>query len=368
MTSSRVLQHRVSFRVYRFLVKQKQKAQLTNRIRCGSKAASSNLADVQTSLGPNILLCPGQGAQYVGMGKAWQERSQMAEELFEEADDLLSKSLPKAISEICADSAKETIDRTDVAQPAIFLVSYISWIASKELGIILDNDACVKATAGLSLGEYTALVLAGAMTWQDALRLVQIRGMAMQKAAENTKGGMVALIGATETQALECCDSVRQNQVLIPANYNSPGQIVLSGDLEACNRAIEYATTKMQLKATPLAVAGAFHSPLMASAREVLQKAIEEVEIRPPKIPVMCNVTGKPHESSPIAIRQKLTEQLTSPVKWAKCMEYLLQEFSEKQSWVELAPGKTLTGIMRRINKKLTVSCLDDIFQTALTK
>ncbi|GJQ10664.1 hypothetical protein GpartN1_g2455.t1 [Galdieria partita] len=319
------------------------------------------LGNVRASARPTVVLCPGQGAQYAGMGKLWIEKCLSAKELFEEADDLLSSAFPQSLSEICCDGPKETLDRTDVAQPAIFLVSYISWISLQEEKLVSKEAVNFSALAGLSLGEYTALVLGEAISWQDALRLVQIRGKAMQEASERTKGGMVALMGCNEQQAWECCAAVRQNQILIPANFNSPGQVVLSGHEEACQRAFEYATKKMQLKATPLSVAGAFHSPLMESASNTLSKALEQVEIRPPKYPVLCNVTGRPHDESPNSIRQRLTEQLTSPVRWADCIKYIETHFSEEQEWLELAPGKTLAGLLRRINRKLTASSLDEV-------
>jgi [acyl-carrier-protein] S-malonyltransferase len=323
---------------------------------------------IQASARPTVVLCPGQGAQYVGMGKLWIEKCLSAKELFEEADDLLSSSFSLSISELCCDGSKDVLDRTDVAQPAIFLISYISWISSQEMKLVVRENISLSALAGLSLGEYTALVLGGAMLWQDALRLVQIRGKAMQEASERTKGGMVALMGCTEEQAWECCSAVRQDQVLIPANFNSPGQVVLSGHLEACQRAIEYATSKMQLKATPLSVAGAFHSPLMESASNTLSKALEQVEIVPPKYPVLCNVTGSPHVESPSMIRQRLSEQLTSPVRWADCMKYIEKHFPDEQDWLELAPGKTLAGLLRRINRKWRVSSLDEIGNATVMK
>ncbi|EME32706.1 Malonyl CoA-acyl carrier protein transacylase [Galdieria sulphuraria] len=353
---------------FRFLKQQITKLARRRTEYYGFKKVERRLSNVQASARPTVVLCPGQGAQYAGMGKLWIEKSLSAKELFEEADDLLSSCFPQSISEICCDGPKETLDRTDVAQPAIFLVSYISWISSQEVKLVSKEAISFSALAGLSLGEYTALVLGGALLWQDALRLVQIRGKAMQEASERTKGGMVALMGCSEQQAWECCSAVRQGQVLIPANFNSPGQVVLSGHLEACQRAIEYATSKMQLKATPLSVAGAFHSPLMESASDTLSKALEQVDIQSPNYPVLCNVTGRPHNESPNSIRHRLTEQLTSPVRWADCMKYIETNFSEEQNWLELAPGKTLAGLLRRINRKWMASSLDEIGNATVMK
>mmetsp|Transcript_6020 Transcript_6020/g.14664 ORF Transcript_6020/g.14664 Transcript_6020/m.14664 type:complete len:231 (+) Transcript_6020:2-694(+) len=217
---------------------------------------------------------------------------------------------------------------------------------------------CV-APAGLSLGEYTALVVGGAMKFEDALELVVLRGRAMQDAAEASVGTMVALLGADEEAAMKCVAFGTENgggEVLVAANFNAPGQVVLSGGPAACAKAAEFAKEELKLKAIPLDVAGAFHSPLMAPAAERLKEALEATEVVAPRVPVMSNVTGLPHDGEPASIRQRLVEQLTNSVRWADCVVALREkEEAVGATWVELAPGKTLSGMMKKIDRKLPV-------------
>lgn len=318
-----------------------------------------------------ILLCPGQGAQRVGMGKAWFEASPEAARTFAAADRRLAQPRfeqtmrGRTLSEICFSGPEETVNRTDIAQPAIFVSSVACWHAMVARGV---DPTRVVATAGLSLGEYTALHLAGALSFEDALTLVALRGRAMQDAAEASKGSMVALIGADDAQAQQVCDdtlaSMGAGEVLVPANYNAPGQIVLSGSAGACAKSVEVASA-MGLRATALAVAGAFHSPLMRPAADRLAAALEEVEVRAPSRPVVSNVTAVPHGTGPDAgkdlpgaIRARLVEQLMAPVKWSQSCAWMIANIPGEMH--ELAPGKVLAGLMRRIDRAAKVTTHDE--------
>jgi len=293
----------------------------------------------------DILLCPGQGAQQVTMGKAWHERYAVAAETFNAAD----RALGYELSAICFEGPAETLNRTDVAQPALYVCSIAGYHALSEDGELNP----LEAAAGLSLGEFTALHLAGAFDFAEGLELVRLRGEAMQQAAEQSDSGMVAIMGADEAQANELCEQARGGGVLVPANFNCPGQVVVSGSKDACDRALQVAE-QMELRATPLNVAGAFHSPLMQPAADRLAEALEKVNWQTPRVPVLANVTGQPHEAPNIdAIKQRLVEQLTSPVRWADCMQWAIENLTGR--CVELPPGKVLSGLMRRIDKKTKV-------------
>jgi [acyl-carrier-protein] S-malonyltransferase len=307
-----------------------------------------------------IILCPGQGAQAVGMGKAWFDGSPEARAVFEAADRRLGSRLGASLSKLCFEGPADALNKTDVSQPAIYTTSVACWRGLLAKQGMHTNDPALAATAGLSLGEYTALHLAGAMSFEDGLELVTLRGRAMQDAAEASAGGMVALIGATDTQAEEVCAKAKGSEVLVCANFNAPGQVVLSGHKTACERAAKTAEA-MGLKSAMLAVAGAFHSPLMAPAAARLEQALAKARIQPPRCTVMSNVTGLPHEVSPSAgpdtIRRRLVEQLTSPVRWAQGCAWLVSNV--KGEYLELAPGRTLMGLMRRIDKSVKVTTYD---------
>ena len=311
------------------------------------------------SLNP-IILCPGQGAQAVGMGKAWFDASPEARAVFEAADKQLGSRLGAPLTKLCFEGPADALNRTDVSQPAIYTTSIACWRALLSLRGMHTNDPALAATAGLSLGEYTALHMAGAMSFEDGLELVTLRGRAMQDAAEASQGGMVALIGATDEQAEEVCSRDRESEVLVCANFNAPGQVVLSGHKTACERAAKVAET-MGLKSAMLPVAGAFHSPLMAPAATRLEQALAKTRIQPPRCPVMSNVTAFPHDGSPTGgpdtIRRRLVEQLTSPVRWAQGCRWLASNVQGE--YLELAPGRTLMGLMRRIDKSLKVTTYD---------
>jgi [acyl-carrier-protein] S-malonyltransferase len=316
------------------------------------------------------ILCPGQGAQAIGMGKVWFDASAEARATFASADALLAAhpawaphASGVALSTLCFSGPAERLNQTDASQPAIFTASIACYRGLLAQSGSTPADQPLTAAAGLSLGEYTALCVAGAISFEDALSLVTLRGRAMQDAADSPQaragggGTMLALIGATEEQATEICEKARGSEVLVCANFNAPGQIVLSGHKAACDRAAPIASG-MGLRATPLTVAGAFHSPLMAPAANRLAQALAGVTIKEPRCRVMSNVTGLPHaadpgRSLPDTIRVRLVEQLTHPVRWAQNAAWLAS--NTKDEFVELAPGKTLAGLMRRISKETKV-------------
>lgn len=307
----------------------------------------------RTAVG-DILLCPGQGAQHVGMGKSWFDADPQVRATFEAADDLLGDLNGMKLSRLCFEGPAEELNRTDIAQAAIYVCSVAACRLLKHRGLLRD----IVATAGLSLGEFTALHLAGAFSFEEGLKLVRLRGQAMQEAAEAVPSGMVALIGAEQEQAetlcLEVLGRVRgDDQVLVPANFNCPQQVVISGSRAACECAVE-AAGQMGLAAKPLAVAGAFHSPIMQPAAKRLARALERTAWREPTVPVLSNVTGQPHDSANVeSIKGLLVEQLTRPVQWAKSMIWSGMHLTGR--YVELAPGKVLSGLMRRIDRRRDV-------------
>ncbi len=296
----------------------------------------------------SIVLCPGQGAQAVGMGKAWIEKHEVARKTFEEADAVLGFELTK----LCFEGPEDQLTRTDFAQPAIYTTSVACYRVLNEQGKI----GRVSATAGLSLGEFTALHIAGAFDFETGLKLVRLRGQAMQAAAEATPSGMVALIGTDETQARMLCDrtlGTSTTEVLVPANFNCPGQIVLSGSLNACERALRVAE-ETGMRATQLKVAGAFHSPLMKPAAQKLAEALDQITWQTPVVPVSANVTGILHEINKIDyIKQRLVDQLTGAVRWEQSMIWLITHMPG--AFLELAPGKSLSGLMKRIDRATKV-------------
>lgn len=306
-----------------------------------------------------VLLCPGQGAQALGMGRAWCEQSEAARRVFERAEHVLDADpdlqLPASLRDLCYQGPADMLHRTDVAQPALFVAAVACAAALAERDPRFSQP---RAAAGLSLGEYTALHLAGAMSFDDGLRLVALRGRAMQDAAQASPSGMVALIGADEASAAALCDAAAQGEVLVPANLNAPGQVVISGSAGACARAAAMAGDH-KLRAAPLPVAGAFHSPLMQPAADRLAHALRRAAISAPRCPVLSNVTAQPHDPDPDAIRGRLAEQLTSAVRWSGCCEWLLRQ-SAGAEFHELAPGKTLAGLMRRISRETAVVAHDE--------
>jgi len=305
------------------------------------------------------------------MGSAWHETSAESREVFAQADRVLAGRLGQSLKSLCFDGPIERLNQTDVSQAAIYVTSVACWrgLLARAGHRPLDVPA---AAAGLSLGEYSALHIAGAMTFEDGLELVTLRGRAMQDAADalvgsessgGGRGGMVALIGATDEQAMEVCQQAREQDVLVCANFNAPGQVVLSGHAAACERAAA-AAVGMGLRSAMLAVAGAFHSPLMAPAAARLGEALAKTPFSPLRCPVMSNVTAQPHAMADAeSIRRLLVEQLTHPVRWSQSCAYLAANAGAFESeagaggpaFIELAPGRTLMGLMRRIDKSIKV-------------
>lgn len=311
---------------------------------------------------PLILLCPGQGAQAVGMGKAWADAAPEARKAFAEADAILGDRLGAKLSDLCFTGPVERLNQTDAAQPALFVAAVASWKSLLAAWGFGNGESGVVAAAGLSLGEYTALHLAGTISFKDALELVALRGRAMQDAAQAQPSGMVALVGTDEAQAEAVCAAARGGDTLVTANFNAPGQVVLSGHKAACERAAK-AAGDAGLRAQPLAVAGAFHSPLMAPAADRLAAALARVELKPPKFPVLSNVTAAPHDPDPDSIRRRLVEQLTLPVRWAQGCQWLVGNAQGR--YHELAPGKTLAGLFKRIDRSIKVESHDTPTQPA---
>jgi [acyl-carrier-protein] S-malonyltransferase len=286
------------------------------------------------------LLFAGQGAQVVGMGKDLAENSPTAKAWFERANGALGYDL----AGICFSGPEQELTKTEHAQPGIFLVSWVALELLKERVPSLDFGA----TAGLSLGEFTALTAAGALSFEDGLKVVRQRGRFMQEACAATQGGMAAIIGLNEAATREVCAEAG----VVLANLNCPGQLVISGPSEKMAAACALAKAKGALGAMPLTVAGAYHSPLMASAQPKLAAELARLSVLPPAVPVIANVTARPHEGAD-AIRARLVEQVTSSVRWEESMRYLLgQGFTR---FIELGPGKALSGFMKRIDKTAQV-------------
>lgn len=304
-------------------------------------------------MNPIVILCPGQGAQAVGMAKAWCDSSPEARAVFQQADDLLGDRLGAPLSTLCFEGPPEALNPTNVAQPALYTAGIASYRAMLASWGITDDHPPLAAAAGLSLGEYTALHVAGAITFEAGLELVTLRGQAMQDAATSTDSGMLALIGADEQQADAVVEEARADGVLVAANFNAPGQIVLSGDAAAIDRA-EATATGAGLRATKLAVAGAFHSPIMQPAADRLAEALANTDISTPRCPVYANVNAQPHESNPDSIRARLAEQLTGAVRWSASFSNIAANHADAE-FHELAPGKTLAGLARRIDKSVKV-------------
>ncbi len=284
------------------------------------------------------------------MGRRWSDDSAIAAETFAEADRILGQP----ICESCFEGPAARLNRTDVSQPAIFTCS----VASARALAHRDGALTPTGAAGLSLGEYTALHLAGVFDFEAGLKLVARRGALMQEASENSDGSMVALIGADEAQSQAICAEAGNGEILVCANLNAPGQIVLSGHRGACQRALE-AAVSAGLRATALAVAGAFHSPLMQPAADRMAESLAEVDFQPPRFPVWSNVTAQPHDPRDMELlRSRLVEQIVTPVRWRQTCEGLLAE--GHREYDELAPGTVLRGIMRRIDRSAKVSSHDE--------
>lgn len=283
---------------------------------------------------------PGQGAQYSGMGKDLYESNPKARELFDKADEILGFK----ISEIMFGGTDEELKQTRVTQPAIFLHSVA-------LAVALGEEFQPDMVAGHSLGELSALTAVGALSFEDGLRLVSARAEAMQKACEVKPSTMAAVIALADEKVEEVCAGV--DGVVVAANYNCPGQVVISGEVESVQAACVALKEAGAKRALPLNVSGAFHSPMMEPARAELQKAIEATEFHTPRCAVYQNVDAQPH-SDPNEIKQNLIAQLTSPVRWTQSVERMCADGAT--AFEELGPGQVLQGLIKKINKEVEVS------------
>ena len=279
---------------------------------------------------------PGQGAQFVGMGKDLYESSELAKEMFEKANEILGFR----ITDLMFNGTDEDLKQTNVTQPAIFLHSVI-------LAKTLGDDFKPEMVAGHSLGEFSALVANGALAFEDGLKLVAQRANAMQEACEIEPSTMAAVLGMEDSKVEEICASI--NEVVVPANYNTNGQIVISGSFKGIEIAIEKLTEAGAKRAIKLNVGGAFHSPLMEPAREKLAKAIENTKFSKPICPVYQNVTAKP-VTDVNEIKNNLVAQLTAPVKWTQIMKNMLADGAT--SYTEVGPGKVLQGLLKKVDRK----------------
>ena len=299
----------------------------------------------------DVILCPGQGAQSPGMGRALAEAHPVAREVFARADEILGVPLSQTIWE----GSAEAVDRTDVCQPGIYTVGVAALAVARETGA-LDVGAA-RWAAGLSLGEYTALHVAGALDFADGLRLVRRRGELMQEASDAAPSGMASVLGLDRDALERCCAEARDLGVIQVANLNAPGQIAISGALGALERASELAKAAGARRVVRLAVAGAFHSELMRPAADRLAEELANIEIRPPHIPVVSNVTARPIDD-PAEIRRALAAQVVSPVRWADSIAWLVA--AGAASWAEIGPGRVLAGLMRRNAPDTTVLGFDE--------
>lgn len=277
----------------------------------------------------------------MGMAKDLYDRCEDVKQTYKRANEILGFDL----AEICFNGPEEELKQTRVTQPAIFVHSALL------INFFSDKNIKPAMAAGHSLGEYSALYCAEALTFDDTLRLVKVRAELMQKAGEINKGTMAAFIGLQEDVVAEVCESASSAGVVQVANFNSPGQIVISGSVAGVNRAIEIAKEKGAKRAILLGVGGAFHSPLMEYASKGLQKALAEVEIKPTSIPVYSNVHAKPI-TQPDEIRQLLAAQLTSPVQWLEIVRNMIQDGASE--FYEVGPGSVLRGLLKRINREVT--------------
>ena len=279
---------------------------------------------------------PGQGAQFVGMGKDLYDNSPLAKEYFEKANEILGYR----ITDLMFEGTPEDLRQTKVTQPAVFLHSVITAIS-------MGNDFRPDMVAGHSLGEFSALVSAKALTFEDGLRLVYARAMAMQKACESEPSTMAAVIGLDDETVEEVCDEVNKEHIVVAANYNSVGQLVISGSIEGIDKACEMLKERGAKRALKLPVGGAFHSPLMEPARQELQAAIEMAVVSTPVCPVYQNVNANP-QTDPESIKKNLIAQLTAPVRWTQTVKNMINDGADE--FIELGPGDVLKGLVKKVN------------------
>jgi [acyl-carrier-protein] S-malonyltransferase len=297
---------------------------------------------------PIAFIFPGQGSQYVGMGKELYENFSVAKKVFEEADDALHLS----ISALCFKGPEEALKLTENTQPALLTTSIATLkVLQAEKGLI------PQFTAGHSLGEYSALVGSGALTFAEAVKIVHLRGKFMQEAVPVGEGAMAAVLGMEREQVEKICEEVSYGEVLTPANFNCPGQIVIAGHAKAVERAIER-VKKDGKKAVPLPVSAPFHSPLMKPAGERLEKALEEISVSNLRIPVVTNVEAEINTSKD-RVKGLLVAQVSSPVRWEESMRKMIGKGIEQV--LEIGPGKVLSGLMKRIDNRIETGNLEDL-------
>lgn len=284
---------------------------------------------------------PGQGAQFVGMGKDLYENHPEAKEMFEKANEILGFR----ITDLMFEGTDEDLRQTKVTQPAIFLHSVI-------LAKTMGTDFCPDMVAGHSLGEFSALVAAGALSFEDGVRLVSARAMAMQKACEKTPSTMAAVLALPDEKVEEICNSIK-DEIVVPANYNCPGQIVISGSEAGIDQACEKMLAAGAKRALKLKVGGAFHSPIMEPARTELAEAIQKTQFFAPTCPVYQNVNAKA-ETNPDIIKENLVAQLTSPVRWTQSVLNMIADGAN--SFTEVGPGNVLQGLVKKINREVATN------------
>jgi len=290
---------------------------------------------IKKKINMKAFVFPGQGAQFVGMGKDLYDNSAVAREMFEKANDILGFR----ITDLMFAGTDEDLKQTKVTQPAIFLHSVI-------LAKVMGDDFKPEMVAGHSLGEFSALVSAGAMNFEDGLKLVSQRALAMQKACEAEPSTMAAIVGMEDAIVEEVCASI--SEVVVAANYNCPGQLVISGSIAGVDKACAILTEKGAKRALKLPVGGAFHSPLMEPARAELAKAIEATDIKAPICPVYQNVSAKPF-TNPAEIKLNLVAQLTAPVKWTQTVQNMIADGASL--FTEVGPGSVLQGLVKKVDR-----------------
>ncbi len=296
-------------------------------------------------MGKRAVLFPGQGSQYVGMASDFRQNSNVAKEILEQSEDILGFK----ISDIMFNGPKEELQQTQITQPAIFIHSSIIWK-------ILNDSNLAEGFAGHSLGEYTAVMAANSLSFEEALMLVKNRGEAMAGAGKIQPGTMAAVIGLQKETVEEICNQASSEGIVTPANFNSPGQIVISGSLEGVRKAVELSKEAGAKLARLLPVSGAFHSPLMESAQEKLLEALNSVNFKDAEVPIFANVSASPVKSGE-EIKNLLIKQLYSPVLWEETIKNMIADgFTD---FVEIGPGKVLQGLVKRIDRTVNITGID---------